>query len=359
VTPEDYRGGNRRLIRRVLSEFTVAQTVAFFREIGVALHEEAPYGKLFPNTNRARTVLDALLAEAQRCRVEIGEGRRVLAVSRAAHGFQLDTAQGPLRAAAVVLATGGLSLPKSGSDGAGYGFACGLGHSLRPTTPALEPLLLAGDFHRPLSGIAHEAALTLTTPAHKPVTFTGPLLWTHFGISGPAVLDVSGWWRQAMLPGPAHLTINFRPGHTPEMLDAWLMDAVSRQPRSTLAGLLAETLPARVAEAIVLQLGTSPQLTLAHLARPLRQAVVNSLARWPARVTGGRGYTYAEVTAGGIPLEEIDPRTMESRICPGLFLVGEILDVDGRIGGFNFQWAWSSGFVAGRELAVRYPARRP
>ncbi len=353
VTADDFRSSSRNAVRRVLAAFTVEQTLAFFEEIGVRVHEEE-HGKLFPNSNSARAVVAALLAEAARQGVALLTEHRVTGIERAAdHAgrgeFVIISSAGRLRAGRVVLATGGRSLPKTGSDGGGYELARRLGHTITPTTPALVPLVLEGEFHRPLSGVSHEAELAVHVEGRRPERLRGSLLWTHFGVSGPVVLDASGLWHRARLEGrTVRLTLSFRPGRDFEREEAWWIELAGRQPRRALHNVLAESLPARVADALLAELGIASQVPLAHLERGARRRLVHALTEWPLPVRDSRGYTYAEVTAGGVPLREVDPGSMASRCCPGLFLVGEILDVDGRIGGFNFQWAWSSGFVAGR-----------
>jgi len=354
VTPADFCGGSPHVIRRILGAFTAEQTVAFFRELGVELHVEE-YGKLFPDSNRAQTVLDALVGEAQCLGVHILPGHRVTRIEKRDSGFEItaDVAgavPGSLqtfRAQAVVLATGGLSLPKTGSDGGGYGLARHLGHSLTPTTPALVPLILEGDFHAGLAGIAHDVALTVSVEGCKPARVRGPLLWTHFGVSGPAVLDASRHWHHARLEQRGvTVSVSFLPDDDFNSAEEKLLGLVSSQPKVYLRNALAAFLPARLADEIIKKLGIDGGVAMAQVTRDARRALVRALLEWPLAVRDSRGYGFAEVTAGGVPLSEIDPGSMASRKCPGLYLVGEILDVDGRIGGFNFQWAWTSAWVA-------------
>jgi len=186
------------------------------------------------------------------------------------------------------------------------------------------------------------------------VRLTGSMLWTHFGISGPVTLDMSRHWLRARLEGRVpSLAANFCPGLTFEQIDQWWTEGAGGRPQTTLVlTALATKLPASVAAAVLARAGVEAATTLAHFKRDDRRRLSHALAAWPLAVTGSRGYTYAEATAGGVALDEIDPATMESRVCSGLFLVGEILDVDGRIGGFNFQWAWSSAHVAGTALGA-------
>jgi predicted Rossmann fold flavoprotein len=258
-----------------------------------------------------------------------------------------------VRARRVVLATGGRSLPKSGSDGAGLAIAERLGHTIVPTTPALAPLLLADDdpLHRELSGVSQDVELTLWVDGAVGIRITGALLWTHFGISGPAALDSSRHWLRAQLDGrTVAMTASFCPGRRFEQVDAEWTERAAARPTATVLSALGTLVPASVAGAIIRRLSIHQDLTLAHLSKTHRRGLTRALVEWPLPIVSSRGFTYAEATAGGVVLTEIDPATMESRVCPGLYLVGEMLDVDGRLGGFNFQWAWSSGFVAGRAL---------
>ncbi|MGE5361110.1 MAG: NAD(P)/FAD-dependent oxidoreductase [Bacteroidales bacterium] len=354
VTDADFWGAPRPLVRRVLRGLSVRDTVQFFAQMGVALHEEAD-GKLFPDSNRARDVRDALVAELARVGTRLLTATRVADVERNAHGFRLVVnGPEPVEARAVVLATGGLSLPKTGSDGTGLEIARRLGHSVVPTTPALVPLALedrADAMHRDLTGIAHDAELCLWVDGRANLRLRGSLLWTHFGISGPVALDMSRHWLRARLNGQAaRLTLSFHPGGTFEHVDDAWSRLASERPKASVQAVLAQHVPAAVAACMIARLDIDPAVVLAHFDRGARRRLARGLVEWPLPVVGCRGYNYAEVTAGGVPLEQVDTASMQSRICPGLFLVGEILDVDGRIGGFNFQWAWSSAYVAARAL---------
>jgi predicted Rossmann fold flavoprotein len=254
----------------------------------------------------------------------------------------------------VVLATGGLSLPKTGSDGAGYRLATELGHSLVPTTPALVPLTLTSEDGVPeaLSGVALPARLDLRLDGRIAAAITGPLLWTHVGISGPAALDVSRHWLRAQIDGrPAQVSASFAASDDFESIEAAWVALAAARPRLAVQTAVSAKVPAAMAGALLRRAATSPDQRLATLTREQRRALVHALVAWPMPITGSRGYNYAEVTAGGIPLAEISPATMASRLCSGLYFAGEILDVDGRLGGFNFQWAWSSGRRAAEGLA--------
>jgi predicted Rossmann fold flavoprotein len=360
VTERDFWGGSSRVVRNVLRAFPADRAAAFFEEIGVTLHEEED-GKLFPDTNRSRTVLDALLAEATRRGVVLSSGARVTGIRRVERGFLVELrsagalapadSYATLDADIVVLATGGRSLPKTGSDGFGYELARSLGHGCLETTPALAPLVLEGDRHIGLAGVSHDAGLSLHVGGAVTQRIRGALLWTHFGVSGPAALNMSRHWHRAKLNGQSvDVRLSVCPEDTFESLERWWL--AQERPRALVSTILATRVPASVADVLVGMSGIDPETTMAHVSKSDRRRLLHALLDMPLAVIDSRGYSHAEVTSGGIPLEEIDPATMQSRVCPGLFLVGEILDVDGRLGGFNFQWAWSSGWIAGQAIAA-------
>jgi predicted Rossmann fold flavoprotein len=354
VTERDFNGGSPTFVRRVLRAFPVGETIRFFRDLGVALNEE-PGGKLFPVTNRSRDVLDALLRGVDQAGAELHAARRVTRLARAGNRFTLSTDGTTYDARTVVVATGGLSLPKTGSDGAGYAFARAFGHDIVPTTPALVPLLIAEPqlaVARSLAGVALEAELSAWDDGALAARVSGSLLWTHFGVSGPATLDVSRHWLRIALAGRAPgLSANFCPGRDFSGLERDWVSLAAERPRTQVDTALSTFVPASMAAAVADAAGLERGRTLAALTRDERRRVVHALNGWPLAVTGSRGYNYAEVTAGGVSLGGVDASTLQSRTCPGLFFAGEILDVDGRIGGFNFQWAWSTARVAARAVA--------
>jgi predicted Rossmann fold flavoprotein len=352
VTERDFWGGSPRIVARVLRAFPPERAVSFFNELGVTLHEEED-AKLFPDTNRSRTVLDALLAAIHSAGVSIDLEQRVCEIRRDGDTFAIMTAEREAYVASrVVLATGGRSLPKTGSDGVGYELARRLGHGYVETTPALAPLVLDGDRHASLRGVSHRVSLTLRANDRARVHLEGPLLWTHFGASGPVVLNMSRHWHRARLHDERpDMVVNVCPDDTFESLERWFLDQERERPRAQLSTVLAGRLPAAVADVWIAAARVEPTVTPAHLTREERRRLIHAMLETRLDVRDSRGYSYAEVTAGGIPLDEVDPATLESRVCPGLHLVGEILDVDGRLGGFNFQWAWASGWVAGNAAA--------
>ncbi len=352
VDASAFAGASRNAIGKVLRHFDVPDTIAFFRDLGVELKREET-GKLFPTTDKARTVLDALLGALSDVGVTLRHPFRVETVERTDAGFAVEGPQGRLEAGCVVLATGGKSLPKSGSDGHGYEISRSLGHTVTPRVfPALVPLLLPeGHFVRELSGITLPARLAVVGPTGRElVSFTNSTLCTHFGLSGPSALDISRYLLDAQADDAgAQLRVSWLPGEDEGSIDSWLREARS----VTLEQHLSTRLPQRMATALCAQAGLEPGATGDQLTRRRRKALGRALVSMALPVAGQRGWAFAEVTAGGVPLDELDLRTMSSRVCPGLYLCGEILDVDGRIGGFNFQWAWASGHTVGVAVGRR------
>jgi predicted Rossmann fold flavoprotein len=358
VLPENFHGGSRRVTARLLRELDAAAAREFFEQLGVATKLE-PTGKVFPVSDSAVTVRDALLRAAAEAGVELRCGARVVALERVEPGFEvrLDTGE-TLRAPRVALATGGLSYPSTGSRGDGLAWAEALGHTIVPTVPALVPLTTGDGAAHALSGLTLDAELVLRRGAggRELYRVTGSFLFTHFGCSGPAPLNLSRHFLRARAEGPAWVEASWLPGRGYEDVDRALQAARERDPRRSVEHVLSELLPRRLAETVAGRAGLERGATAAGagmggLRRETRQALARLATEWPLDVTGTLGYEKAEATAGGVDLSEVHPSTMESRRAPGLFLCGEVLDVDGMLGGFNFQWAWSSGYVAGRGAA--------
>lgn len=353
VSPIDFFG-NRHIIKNVLAALSVEQTVTWFASLGVELKREET-GKLFPVTDKARTILHALVNRCHTLGAHIRPDHRVIDIKKSPEaGFILQHSQGTLRAEKVILATGGRSIPKSGSDGFGYSLARRLGHHVTATVPALVALTLDDRmFHKSLSGLSQEVELTTGVKGRVLYRQTGSLLWTHFGISGPAVMNASRFWTLGREQGePVEVYGNFLPGQTQEQAKSWLMEQTANNPRRSLLKTWTQQIPGRFAEALCSHIECDPKTAVAQLSRIDRDRLLVALTRFKFPVSQDRGWNHAEITAGGVPLEEINYQTMESRSVPGLYLIGEILDCDGRIGGFNFQWAWATGLLAGRAAAT-------
>lgn len=350
VDEKQYAGTSRNTIRKVLKAFGVNDTVAFFEQLGVTLKREDT-GKLFPTTDKARTVLDALLGEVERLGVELRHPWRVARIERGGERFVIHRAHfdETLHADRVILCTGGMALPRSGSDGGGYVIARALGHTITERVfPALVPLIVGpgSQWLTGLSGVSCPAAIEVRSGTGKKLArFENDLLCTHFGLSGPGPMDASRYLTAARHEDRGAALLICWIDEPFEAIDAALQGLGQR---AALA-YVREHLPERLARALCEQAGVDPSTPGSRLTRDSRRALAHLLAATRVDISGDRGFAHAEVTAGGVPLSEINPATMASRACENLWLAGEILDVDGRIGGFNFQWAWASGWLAGRN----------
>ncbi len=333
-----------RWLRHALRAFPPAALCDMIRAEGVALHEE-DLDKIFPVSRRAADVLAALLAITARAGVELRAATPMLGVTRSADAFVVATPDGSVTARRLVLATGGLSYPKTGATGDGYPVLRAAGHVLVPTVPALAPLALDLPWVHALAGIVlQDAVLTLRgRDGAVLVRRQRPTLFTHKGLSGPGPMDVSGYVEEQ--GGGCTLELDLVSGASAEDLDAGLVRAAQQDGRGAVHNALPPELPERLRRTLAGDLGA-----LAGLPRPARRELVGRLKALRIPVERSLGFAHAEVTRGGVSLDEIDPRTMESRRVPGLFVCGELLDVDGPIGGFNFQAAFATARLAG--LAV-------
>ncbi len=399
-------------LKKIVRSWPLAAQIAFFEEaLGVPLVEEAESAKLFPASHRARDVRDALFDRARALGVQLQFETRVTGVAASsgeiparAGSFESlrepgasnattsstssivasvptasDQSGGPsvssatgasrlpnapnappargwtvmldgapsIQCDSVVVATGGLSVPNTGSDGWGLSLLAALGHTLHPRYAALTPLLSDPAPFGDLSGVSLEVTIT-AKGAGRSATASGGFLFTHHGYSGPSVLDVSHVIVRARQE-QAEARVNVRWSG----LDAAVWErALAAHGARTIAGAVRQEMPERLALALIKSVGLDTTQSLADLRRADRLRLIETLVRGPLPVTGDEGYKKAEVTGGGVRLGDIDPRTMESRVCPGLFLCGEVLDAFGPIGGYNFLWAWATGRAAGMGAAV-------
>lgn len=338
------------LLRRMVRSWPLAEQIAFFEtELGLSLVEEPESAKLFPVSNRARDVRDGLLALARERGAEIETGTLVTGFFPVAERWRVEREGAPpLEADAVIVATGGLSVPSTGSDGRGLAVLRDLGHTVHPTYAALTPITAEPPPFGALAGVSLRVTITARAGTRQ-ATATGGFLFTHRGYSGPAVLDVSHVAVRSLEEGgePARIRVQWT------SLGEKQWDAALRPDRSrTAVSVLADEMPVRLAQALLDAARVEPGRTLAQLRREERNRLVETLVRGGLPWTSHEGYRKAEVTGGGVSLEEVDSRTMESRKHRGLFLCGEALDAFGPIGGYNFLWAWATGRAAGLGAAA-------
>jgi predicted Rossmann fold flavoprotein len=332
--PEAFLSTNPAFCRSALSRYRPPDIIALLDRHGIAWHEKA-LGQLFCDGS-ARQVVDLLLAEIREAGVELRLGVEADAIAKGADGFTLTLDGRPLACAALVIATGGKSIPKMGASGFGYDVARQFGLAVTETRPALVPLTFeAGLLARlsPLAGVAVDVRVACGKAA-----FEEAMLFTHRGLSGPAILQISSYWRE----GEA-ITIDMAPGTD---IAATLREAKAANGRQGAAGVLARRLPARLAQRLAEpargNLADTPDRTLA--------AIGEAVNRWRVKPVGSEGYRTAEVTLGGVDTRGLDQRTMQAKAVPGLYFVGEVVDVTGWLGGYNFQWAWASGWCAGQAV---------
>ncbi|WP_068807436.1 BaiN/RdsA family NAD(P)/FAD-dependent oxidoreductase [Thauera phenolivorans] len=341
VGPEHYLGRNRHFARSALSRYTAQDFIALVQRHGIRFHER-DWGQLFCDDS-AQQIIDMLRAECEDGAVSWAMPAEVREIQRGDDGaerFIVDTSRGRFAAHSLVIATGGLSIPKIGASPFGYRIAEQFGLPMVAPRPALVPLTLDPDT---LARLAPLAGASIEVEARcNGGSFREAVLITHRGLSGPAILQVSSYWQAQAYEkaGWSPVALDLLPGVDAE---DWLLGHAGD--RTLLANLLAERLPRRFAHAwCELHGWERPLNEFRHV--QLRE-IARTLSAWQLTPSGTQGYAKAEVTLGGVDTRALSSKTMESRHCPGLYFVGEVMDVTGHLGGYNFQWAWSSGYAAG------------
>lgn len=342
-----------RFLGAALKALPPTAIVELLEREGVPTYEEK-WDKVFPQSNRATDVLAAFLRRMTRAGVTVQCDARVTEIERLPDGaFSLRVGGDEMTTRAVVLAVGGKSYPKTGSSGDGYAIARAFGHSIVDPRPALVPLHSDDSWVRESTGIAfQDVEVTLVgATGERLATRRRPLLFTHFGVSGAAAMDVS---REATARPQTILKVDFVPDLRASEVERALDAALRAEPNRQIVNALPSSIewPERFAERLLATRGVDTKKRAAELSKAGKSAIVELLKAAPIRITGSRGFDFAEVTAGGVALDEVDPITMESRRTRGLFFCGEVLDVDGPIGGFNFQAAFSTGHAAGVAAAA-------
>jgi predicted Rossmann fold flavoprotein len=336
-------------LRKMLRSWPIAEQRAFFEDdLGIPLVDEAEDLKVFPASNKARDVRDRLVAHARAKGVTVRMDARVSGLTPRHGRWQVDLATvESLSADAVIVATGGLSVPNTGSDGFGLRTLATLGHTINPTYAALTPIVGNSATYASLSGVSLTVTLSAKSAAHE-AEHTGGFLFTHGGYSGPAALNVSHVLVRAREAGvPARLRARWT-----SLRDADWESRLAPAGRRTVSRALRDELPERLAVALLGVANVPEHRPLHELRRDERLRLIETLVRCELPWSGDEGYKKAEVTGGGVALSELDPRTMESKKHKGLFLCGEVLDAFGPIGGYNFAWAWATGRAAGIGAAT-------
>ena len=337
VTPANYLSANPHFAKSALARYTPWDFIALVEKHRIAWHEKE-LGQLFCDDS-SRQIVRMLLDECAAAGVSVEANCGVQRVRRTAEGFGIHTARGEVHAQSLVVASGGLSIPSMGASGFGYELARQFGHAVLPTRAGLVPLTLSGkhqEHYQDLAGVALPLAATRIGKQR----FRAGLLFTHRGLSGPSILQISSYW-QAGDDLRVDLLPDVDAGH-------WLVEQRAARPLAELKTVLGEALPKRLAQRLCEQWFES---------RPMRQyreaeltGIGNQLNDWPMTASGTEGYRTAEVTLGGVDTDGLSSSTMQSRLVPGLYFIGEVVDVTGWLGGYNFQWAWASAQAAGAAV---------
>jgi predicted Rossmann fold flavoprotein len=345
-------GPNGKFLHSALAALGPRETVAFFEAEGVATKIEET-GKVFPVSDRAVDVLDALLRRLARSGATLSLNEPVREIFPYPEGgFRIVTSSRIISAGKVLITSGGRSYPGCGTTGDGYGFASAFGHTIIPQRPALVPLTVQAPWIAELRGITiPDVNLKVLGPDAKSLNSRrGSLLFAHFGLTGPTPLDVSRTVSGYPEPDKLTLELDLLPGELESTFDEFVRNDTAANGKQLLAGVLSTRIPRRVADQLIILCGMPVDRKAAALSKPDRQKLVAAVKRLRLPLKGTLGFEKAEVTAGGVSLDEVDSRTMQSKRVPGLYFAGEVLDLDGWIGGYNFQAAWSAGWLAGRKL---------
>ena len=359
-------GSAGAFLHSALAALGVRELLEMFASRGLKTYIEAGTGKHFPVTDRALDVVNVLVGMLRETGVVLALEEPVLSFDKVGDAFVVQTPRRCLSAPKLILATGGMSYPKCGTTGDGYAWLQHVGHSLRAPRPALAPLTSNETWVTEISGITLDALVRVVDPfeaARGPTARSkrlglgpgvlmerrGALLFTHFGLSGPAAMDVSRAV-SGRNPSEIELRVDFLPDLSTQRLEASLRAALQAQGKRQLLACMPELIQKRLAAALLIQAGLSPEKRAGEVGKSDIAMVIKCLKDARILVSGTQGYSKAEVTAGGVPLDEVDSRNMESKLVPGLYIVGELLDLDGFIGGYNFQAAFATGYLAGNRV---------
>jgi predicted Rossmann fold flavoprotein len=341
-----------RFLRYSLHELPPHDVMEFFRARGVPSTVE-PDGCVFPVSDKAADVLDALTREAEALGAGFLYHTPVTKVQVHDGGFAIHANEQPIFATCVIIATGGVTWPQTGSTGDGYRFAAELGHTIIPPKPTLVPLLTRESWVHELAGIALPQVRMQTTVGGRRINLVGPMLFTQKGIGGPAVLDLSRLVADELAEAKQDIVvlIDLVSSLDASQLDRQLRVNIQAHPRKAMANVLAEFVPRQLSRVLCDLARCDCGLQAGQLKAEMRRRLVASIKGLPLTITGTEGVEKATVTHGGVSTNEIEPETMESKIRPGLFFAGEVIDVDGPCGGYNLQMCWSTGALAGHSAA--------
>ena len=350
--------GHGRFLYSALANLSNNDLISFFHRLGVELKVERG-GRVFPVSDRSKDVVEALSRYLAKLPVDLRLGTNVTGVNLTGNTVTgVKTEQGLVTAHAVILATGGLSYPRTGSTGDGYRFAQALGHTVTPLRPSLIPLETKENWVADLSGLTLKNVKVTAWGKKKLGEEFGEMLFTHFGVSGPIILTLSRIVVRELEKGPVRLSINLKPALDRDTLERRVIRDFDKYASKHLKNALVDLLPQKLIQPVLNISNLDPHQPVHQVTRKERQCLVDTLQGLPLTVTQARPIAEAIVTSGGVSLKEVNPKTMESKIVSNLYFAGEILDLDGYTGGYNLQAAFSTGYLAGRSAAGRHHSSR-
>jgi predicted Rossmann fold flavoprotein len=349
VSPAYYHSGSQDLVKEVLERFDAKSTRAFFQELGLETKAE-DRGRLFPVCNGARAVRDLLAFELQATGTEVRLHAEVVGIELQKEGFLIKQRGETHTAQHVLLTPGGLAGPQFGAGPTGMEIAKALGHTIIPTSPVLAPLELDSRWQKQLQGVRMDLDARAMIGEREVFHNTDEALFTPYGISGPLAIQASGTVLENFWKKGFRLEVSFFPGLRTEDVDEEISRRWTQHPEREAGFSFVGILPARVAPVVLHSVGIDEHAKAKGIKPEERRKLANAFTHWELVVKGGRSYKEADAMAGGVDTREVNPKTLESLKAPGLFFAGEILDVVGDWGGYNLQWAWSSGYVAGNSL---------
>lgn len=344
-----FRGEDTSIVSKVLEQFGAEDTVRFFQELGIVPKNRQGY--LYPKSEQAAAVADVLIMELKRLHVEIRLSTKVLGIEKR-RDFLVKTSEGNLRGDAVILATGGKASPALGSDGSGYAFAKSFGHSISPVVPALVQLHGKGTFFKNVAGVRVNAEVSIYVDGRRLAYDTGELQLTNYGISGIPVFQVSRYAALALQEKAVPTAVlDFMPEYSVESLCSFFENRKELNPVKTAEEFLVGMFNKKLIPILLRASGIRGNIPVKNLEEPQLKRLASKCKTFEVEITAANPFEQAQVCAGGVRTSEIHDTTMESRIVENLYITGELLDIDGICGGYNLQWAWSTGVLAGKSAA--------
>lgn len=349
IDETSFRSTNKAFPYTSLKKFGVDMTMKFFDDLGMPLRDKNGY--IYPHSEQAVTVVDILQSKLHHLSIPIDVDTEVTKLQKSKHGFSIQTSNGEYKADICVLATGGKAHMELGSNGSGYKLAKQLGHSIIPTVPALTALIASKGIFKEWAGIRVQGEVTIFTDGKQLAKAAGEVQLTNYGISGIPTFEVSRFAARALLEGKqVTANLNFMPDHTREEMLSHLTSIIHRCSYKNIQGVLQGMFHKKLVGGLIERMNFNPYMPASSMDRQDIEKAVDIIQNYQIKIDGTNPFEQAQVTCGGVSTKEVNPETMESKIVSGLYLTGELLDVDGTCGGYNLQWAWTTGRLAGVNI---------